>query len=47
MIRFSKKNLVSCKDVPMRRVFVEYVWWTLAGKPNNHTIKDRNGNKTK
>ena len=47
MIKFSGKNKISCKNVSMRKVMVEYVWWTLAGKPNNHTIKDRNGNKTK
>jgi len=41
MIRFSKKNLVSCYNVSIRRVITEYIFWTLAGKPNHYKIKEK------
>ena len=32
MLKFSGKNKVSCKNIPMKKVILEYIWWTLAGK---------------
>ena len=43
-IEFKKKNLISSRDVPFRKVIVEYLYWTLAGKPNKHTIQLENDN---
>ncbi len=40
MIRFSKKNLVSCYNVTIVKVLIEYIFWTLAGKPNNYKTKE-------
>jgi hypothetical protein len=42
MIQFSNKNLVSCKNESIWKVLWEYICWTLAGKPNNHLIKEKN-----
>ena len=38
-IVFSRKNRVSCSNVSMWRVLIEYIWWVLGGKPDKHKME--------
>ena len=32
------KDGISCKDVKFKTIIWEYICWTLAGKPSNHSV---------
>ncbi len=38
-IVFNRKNRVSCNNVSIWRIIIEYVWWVLAGKPDGHNME--------
>ena len=38
MLKFSGKNKVSCNNVSMKRIILEYIWWTLAGKTTRDSV---------
>ena len=42
MLKFKRKNKVCCTNVSMWRVLYEYTLWVLAGKPDNHKVRDIN-----
>ena len=40
-IKFNKKgSRISCHDVSMSKILLEYICWVLAGKPDGHVIEE-------
>ena len=33
-----KDNTISCRNVSFAKIMWEYICWTLAGKPDNHSV---------
>ena len=40
-IKFTRKNLISCINVPIQKVIWEYICWVLAGKPDGHAVNTK------
>lgn len=36
MIKFNKKNLVTCHNVSFWKIIFKYIYWVLSGKPDNN-----------
>ncbi len=40
MVKFNKKNLVTCQNVSFWKIIFEYICWVLGGKPDSY-IKEK------
>jgi len=36
MIKFNRKNIISCTNIPMTAIMWNYICWILAGKPDGY-----------